>query len=308
MALGCTIATMLLVDSDRDGNALSKRQSVVYSVALGAAIGTQFYAVLVLAAHVATLAARRRFDRAWRQRVEVVVAIGVIPYVAMLRTLLESTRNRRGTFRPGFPLDATRALLGQQWVAVALLAALTIYAVSFPGLRRALRPAAAVVAVALVAIWVGLHPLDLYPRFLVWLVPAVALAAACAVARRRALTPLALVAVAAMAISQVGTWTADPSASRQLAREVESARAHGQTPCAVASSGEVILGYTQRIRSVFQPSQLAGCDALYADTAIAALARGLICHFEHHAALPGPTPVVVYTEPVGVPADTRCPP
>lgn len=307
MVFGCTVATLVLVDSDRRSGALTKRQGAVYAVALGIAIGTQFYAVLVLAAHVATLAARHRFDAAWRRRIEVVVAIGALPYAAMLRPLFESTRDRRGTFQPGFPVDFAREVLGQRYVAVALLAALTIYALSYAAVRRPLLPATAVVGIALLLIWIVLHPLDLYPRFLVWLVPAVALAAASAVARHRVLALAATVAVLAMALSQAASWTADPIASRQTARIVETARLEGRTPCAAGYSSELILGYTRRVRSVFTVAGLGGCDSLFADVdASGVRVHDLSCHFTRAETLPGRTKIVVFSDPTPSSFTARC--
>ena len=298
MVLGCTVATMVLVDADRRPGAMTRKQSAVYVVALGVAIGTQFYAVLVLAAHLGDADVATPSRPGLATRVEAVVVIGALPYAAMLRALYESARNRSGTFQPGFPFDVARAVLGQQYPRVAVLAALTIYALSVARIRRPLLPGAAVVAVALLAIWIVLHPLDLYPRFVVWLVPAVALAAAAAIARNPRFAPVAMLAIVAMAVSQASSWTTDPIASRQVARMVESTRAQGQTPCAVGYASEVILGYTRRARSVFTVSQLAGCDLLFADAGTSGVEiRRLSCHFEQEAQLAGLTHILVFTDP-----------
>ena len=298
MVLGCTVATIVLVDSDRRPGRMTKGRSAVYAAALGVAIGTQFYAVIVLAAHLAALMAQRRFDSGWRRRIEAVVVIGALPYAAMLRPLFDSTRNRRGAFEPGFPIDAARAVLGQQYLAVVLLGALTICALSVAAVRRPLLPAIAVIMVALLAIWIVLHPLDLYPRFLVWLVPAVAVAAAAAIAHRPLLVPIAIVAIVAMAVPQASTWTTDPIASRHFAQMVDAARVDGQTPCAAGYSTEAILGYTPRVRSVFTASQLVGCDSLFADVdTSAAQIRTLSCNFAQQRTLPGRTKIVVFTQP-----------
>lgn len=308
MALGCTVATLIIVDADRGPGAMTTRRSVGYAFALGVAIGTQFYAVLVLAAHIAALLAQRRFDAAWRRRIEVVIAIGALPYAAMLRPLFDATRNRRGTFQPRFPIDAARALLGHEILAVVVLASLTLYALSIAQVRRPLRPAAGVVVIMLLGIWIVLHPLDLYPRFLVWLVPAVAIAAAAAIARRPVLVPLAVVAIIAMALPQAASWTRDPIASRQTAQIVEVTRAEGRTPCAAGYSTEVILGYTQRVRSVFTPSQLVGCDMLFADADSAtAEMQELGCHFKRRVTLSGQTEMIVFSDRNARPIGVRCP-
>jgi hypothetical protein len=296
MTLGCLVATLLLADSVKQSWSMTRAQSVVYVVALGVAIGTQSYAALVLAAHLATVLARRRFDADWRRRVECVVAIGLLPYAAMVRQLLVVARSRPGTLQPRFPADAARALLGQQLVAVALLAALLIISLRASSARSVAWPATICLTLALLVIWLLLHPLDFYPRFLVWLVPVVAFGAATAVARHPKLACVALLAVAAMVSSQVSTWTRDPIASRQVARIVDETRARHQIPCAAGYSSEVIFGYTSKARAVFTPEQLHGCDLLFADddtsqTEIHALG----CYFTHERALGGETPMSVFS-------------
>ena len=58
------------------------------------------------------------------------------------------------------------------------------------------------VAASLLVVWLWLAPLDLYPRFLIWLAPAVAIAVAAAV-RRAPLVALPLVAVAAVLMVRI---------------------------------------------------------------------------------------------------------
>lgn len=296
MIVGCVVATGLLAESLRGPTPMTRRRGAVYAIALGVAIGTQMYAVFVLAAHVATLLARRRLDAAWRRRLELTVAIGVIPYAAMLRPLLAVGRGRPGAFQPWFPIDAARALLGQQTIAVVLLLSLVLIAVVHAS--RGFLPAIAVVAGGLLVVWIVIHPLDLYPRFLGWLVPAVALLVACAVGRRPALVVVVVVAVVAMVASEWATWTTDPIASRRVAAIVEHARAEGQVPCAVEYSGEMVLGYTAKPRRVFSRAQAGGCDVLVAeDSAGADKLHDVACGFSRRVALPGRGRVWVYTDP-----------
>jgi hypothetical protein len=296
MTLGCLIATLILADSAKQPWSMTRAQSVIYVVALGVAIGTQFYAVLVLAAHLATLLARRRFDGDWRRRVECVAAIGLLPYAAMSRQLLLVARSRPGTFQPRFPVDAARALLGQQLVAVALFAVLLIITLRASRARTVVWPATLCLTLALLVIWLVLHPLDFYPRFLVWLVPVVAVGAATAVARYPKLACVAFLAVAAMVSSQVSTWTRDPIASRQVAQIVDETRARGQIPCAAGYSSEVIFGYTSKARAVFTPDQLRGCDLLFADDDTSQVEiRALGCYFTHQQTLAGETPMSVFS-------------
>jgi hypothetical protein len=289
---------------------LATLPSLIYVAALGVAIGTQFYAVLVLAAHVAILLAKDRFDVGWRRRTEAVLVIGILPYAGMARQLIFSTRTRSGSFQPRFPLLATRELLGHQYLAVAILGALTVSALATVAVRRRLGPATAAIAVELGIIWVVLHPRDLYPRFLVWLVPAVALAAAWCVSRRPRLAFVVAVAVGAMVLSQAGTWMSDPIASRQIARIVDDARATGAHPCAAGYSAELLLGYTQAVRSVRSVQtvdQLAGCDFVFAvvDNSAPELRR-FGCRFARLEVLPGVSRVVVLSSPRRLDDPTPC--
>jgi hypothetical protein len=254
----------------------------------------------VLAGHVILATKQGRLDRTWRRRFEGVVAIGLLPYAAMLRSLLASTRDRKGTFQPAFPLDASRELLGHQYVAVFVIGALAVYALSRPSLLHRYAPAAAVVAAGLVMIWVGVHPLDLYPRFLVWLIPAVALAVGSAVARQPKLALVVAIAVVAMLASQITTWNTDPIASRQLAHIVEASRAAGRRPCAEGYSSEILLGYTRPVRSVTTTSQLSGCDLVFIELGSSGSgSAALECRFRREETLAGLTKVVVFSQPYG---------
>jgi hypothetical protein len=304
MVLGCTAATLIFVDARERPRTMSRARTVCYVVGLGVAIGTQFYAVLVLAAHLAMLLRDRRLDAVWRRRIAVTVTIGALPYLGMVSQLLSTTRKRKGAFLPHFPLDAGREVLGHELVAVAVFGALVVLALATVGWRRGPGPAIATISLALLAIWVIMHPLDLYPRFLVWLVPAVALAVAFAVAHHPRLSLLLAIAVAltAMVLPQIAAWTTDPVASREIARLVDRARAHGLTPCATGANGELLAGYTSAVRSVTTPTDAAGCDLLFGmPETSAAILRSVACHFEAHAVLPGTVSIVVMTHPATAP-------
>jgi 4-amino-4-deoxy-L-arabinose transferase-like glycosyltransferase len=304
MVLGCTAATLIFIDARQRPRSMSRARSVCYVVGLGVAIGTQFYAVLVLAAHIAMLVRDRRLDAAWCRRVGMTIALGAVPYLGMTDQLFSTARERKGTFLAHFPLDAGREVLGHELVAVVVFGALVVLALTTVEWRRGPAPAIATITVALLAIWVVMRPLDLYPRFLVWLVPAVALAVAFAVAHRPRLSLLIAIAVAltAMVLPQIGSWTTDPIASREIARIVERTRAHGLTPCAAGANGEVLAGYTSAVRSVTTVAGVAGCDLLFGmPETSAAILRRLACRFEAYAVLPGTVTIVVMTHPAARP-------
>ncbi|MDQ1467829.1 MAG: hypothetical protein QOH10_2244 [Actinomycetota bacterium] len=298
MVLGCTVATLIFADARERPGSMTAMRRVGYVAALGIAIGTQFYAVLVLAAHVVVLVSDRRFDAAWRRRIAAIVAIGALPYIGMARQLVATSKGRQGTFLPMFPVDAARDVLGHDSVAVAIFAALAMFALASVGRSRGLAPAIATITAALLAIWIVVHPLDLYPRFVVWLVPAVALASACAVARHPKLAAVVAVGITAMVLSQAGSWTAQPIASRQIAHIVDDARAAGLEPCATGSSTEVLFAYTAAVRPVEVAGEVDHCDLLFGmpQTSGLLLAQ-LACRYEDHAVLAGTVSIVVMTHP-----------
>lgn len=298
MVLGCTVATLIFADARERPESMSTARGVGYVVAMGVAIGTQAYAVIVLAAHVVTLLCDRRFDTAWRKRVAAVVVVGVLPYVGMMHALITTSRARKGVFLGSFPGDAAREVLGHDLVAVVVFGALAAFALAAMGWRRALAPAVATITAALFVIWVVLHPLDLYPRFVVWLVPAVALAAAWAVGRRPKLAAAVALGVAVMVLSQVGSWTTDPIASRRIAHVVEQARAHGLEPCATGSNTEVLSGYTGAVKRVTKPGQVDHCDLLFGmpETSGPLLGR-VACRFRRYSVLVGTVDIIVMTDP-----------
>jgi hypothetical protein len=124
------------------------------------------------------------------------------------------------------------------------------------------------------------------------------------VAHRPRLSLLIAIAVAltAMVLPQIGSWTTDPIASREIARIVERTRAHGLTPCAAGANGEVLAGYTSAVRSVTTVAGVAGCDLLFGmPETSAAILRRLACRFEAYAVPPGTVTIVVMTHPAARP-------
>jgi hypothetical protein len=298
MVLGCTVATLIFVDARERPESMNAMRRVGYVAALGIAVGTQFYAVLVLAAHVAVLLVDRRFDTAWRRRVATIIAIGALPYIGMARALIDTARGRRGSFLPSFPGDAAREVLGHEPIAVVVFTALVAIALASVGWHRGLAPAIATLTVALLAIWLVLHPLDLYPRFVVWLVPAVALAAARVVGRRPQLAAAVVLAVVVMVLSQAASWTTQPIASRQIASIVEQARADGLVPCATRFNGDVLAAYTRPVKRVESAAQADHCDLLFGMPEISGpLLRELACRFTTHRVLAGTVSIVVLSRP-----------
>jgi hypothetical protein len=256
------------------------------------------YALVVLAAHVAALAFDRKLDRDWQRRVGGALVVGALPYLGMIGSLSTTERQRRGTFVAGFPASAAREVLGHDPIAVAILGAIAVFALVSVGWRRGLAPAVATIAVALLVVWTLVHPLDLYPRFVVWLVPAVALAAGWLLARHPRLTVVVAIALAAMVITEAASWTAQPIASRAIAQRVEAARADKLRPCATGSNGEVLAGYTGAVPAVNTPTATQGCDLVFGMPATSSvLLSEIACRYRSMVVLPGTTPIVVLSRP-----------
>jgi len=299
MVLGCTIATIVLVDARAHPETLTRARKVAYVAGLGIAIGTQVYALLVLAAHVVTLLVDRRFDRTWVRRIGGVVVVGALPYLGMVSELRAAMRARHGDFVPGFPASTAREVLGHDVIAYVLLGAVVAYVAVRVAWRRALAPAVVTIACAVTAIWIGLHPLDLYPRFLVWLVPVVAAAAAWFVARHPRGIALVAIAILAMIVTDATAWNTAPIASRAVAQTVEQARADHLRPCATNWDGNVLAGYTDAVTSVKLPASALACDVVFGIAQRSSALLGQIaCGYRTVRVLPGTLSIVELSHPI----------
>ncbi|HEY5011341.1 MAG TPA: hypothetical protein VIK61_01380, partial [Acidimicrobiia bacterium] len=123
-------------------------------------------------------------------------------------------------------------------------------------------------------------------------------AAARAVGRRPKLAAAVALGAAVMVLSQVGSWTTDPIASREIAHVVEQARAHGLEPCATGSNTEVLSGYTTAVKRVTKPGLVDHCDLLFGmpETSGPLLSR-VACRFRRHSVLVGTVDIIVMTDP-----------
>jgi hypothetical protein len=220
--------------------------SYIASAAVG--IATHLYMLPILAGHAGLVVARRRLSIAWARGWAAAIALGSMAYV---NTLPE---RRAGMFQPRLPIDVAEVLLGDTGSRIA--AACMLY-LCLAALWHHRRDALAVaVPLALLAwVWAVMQPLDLYPRFFVFLSPAVAVAAASTVSRQRAaLLPFAV--STAMVISSV-TWTPPDSGLKAVAAALSDRSNAGDQVCAVGS--EALAGYTRRVTE-FGPGKR--CDAI----------------------------------------------
>ena len=264
-ALGCVAGTLLLLPIH--GEVAAKppqgRRRLAYALVMGLAIAAQLFAVVVLACHIVYVLARRSGFRqllpAWLGAAAIGAAANSSIYY------LELTRHGLPPplFNPTFPRDLALFLLG----APVLLPVAVWFATALLGLwvvRRELwlwTTAAVVVAVVLV-LWLVVQPAFLYPRFFIFLVPAIGYLMAAAVARWWVLAPVVVLGAAAAVVGQSTDYLKDPLALPQAAAAVEQVRAAGGTPCVIHSDEQILAAYTTDYRVVSRADELAGCDAV----------------------------------------------
>ena len=253
-ALGCVAGTWLLTGQ------WSRRRAIAYALVMGLAIGAQLFAAVVLVCHAAWLLRR------WRELWPAWIGAGAIGVGANANIYyLELTRNGLPPplFNPTFPRDLALFLIG----APVLLPVALWFATTLLGLwvvRREvwLWTTAAVIVAAVLVLWLVVKPAFLYPRFFIFLVPAVGYVMAAAIARWWVLAPVVLLGAAAAVLGQSADYLKDPLALPQAAAAVGQLRADGKTPCVVHSDEQILTAYTSDFKVVTEAGQLAGCDAV----------------------------------------------
>jgi len=291
LSLCAVVSTLLLVrllDDPRRG------LTVVYELVVAVAVATHLYALFLVVGHVAIVVARRKFGREWAAAWCSALLFGLSAYAAIAPGMLSAAAREHGLFQPGFPAAVASGLLGSSSLAVALLAALLMYA-TVRGTPRELVIGNATVTVALAAVWLS-SPQDLYPRFLVWLVPGIALLVASSTRHSRLAPLLACVAVAAMIHVDGRNWTADPVPSLQAARTVDATRRDNDRPCVLPNIRGALMGYTRPPAEVSDPAQFTYCGIVLGTAfdphSLRIAARAA---FPYHWTLPAETPYIVYS-------------
>jgi hypothetical protein len=299
MTLMVLVASLLVVRMSRspshEGGAGMGR---TYMASIGVAVGTHFYAVLALPAHLAYLVAKRQLTTSWCLRVATAAVLGLVPYTLLLSGMFIAG-GRKG-FRPQFPVELAGDLLGRSiWSALVLG---LVVAVGAYRLRSwlVLILVAMSILVPLAFVWIVVQPADLFSRFLVWLVPGVGLLVAVAVAWRPAFAALVLAACIFSWLSATApTYTSDFIANRAAASVIDATAAKGQTACAAGFSSETLPIYTRHFLSLSSTAQLSQCDLVIVlepdEPSHRAWLQAASEQFPLHRELPAQTPGVLLT-------------
>jgi hypothetical protein len=258
-ALGAVLGTLIL------SGKWTRWRLVAYALVMGLAIAAQLFAAVVLLMHIAWIATRRSWPQA-RQPAPAWLAAAVIGVAANVNIQVMELLGHGyppSVFYPDFPRDLVFFLVGAPlllplglWLSTAGLGLWTLRK------ERWLWAAIAAVAVVVGALWLGLRPAYLYPRFFIFLIPGCGYLMAAAIARWRVLAPVVVVGVVVAVLMQVPGWTQDPLALPQAAAAVERIHAAGGRACVIHIDEQVLAAYTSDFAIVSSPDQLNGCDAV----------------------------------------------
>ena len=258
-ALGSVAGTWILAGK------WTRWRLVAYAVIMGLAISAQLFAAVVLLCHLAWIATRKSRPQivgllpAW-------VAAGLIGFAANA-TIQVGEYVHHGLppsyFFPTFPRDLVLFLLGAP-VLLALALWVPGAGLGMWTLRKApwLWTTAGVVSLAVLVLWLVVQPAFLYPRFFVFLVPALAYVMASAIARWWVLAPVVVLGAAAAVVGQAPGYTEDPLALPQAAAAVERIHSSGGRACLIHADEQILSGYTADFSVVTRAEQLADCDAV----------------------------------------------
>lgn len=217
---------------------------------------SHLYFVLVLAGHCAVLATRREVWAAWVRTVILAGTVASLPYMPMLPEFREASARRPGRWLPRFPLDAVQTMFGSP--AAALIGGGLILSVVVA--LRGPRHFAVGATLALTLIWVFLQPYDLYPRFLLWIVPLLVLSVGVVSQGSWAAWTAATVVAAVLASPETLDVLREQPTVRAVSADVESLEAAGRHVCAVGHVWQPLQAYTDT-----PPRALASeCDAFIA--------------------------------------------
>jgi hypothetical protein len=252
------LATVLLP------RAATGRWRWAYGLVLGLAIAAHFFTGLVLVAHFVWVLARRPRTDLWRLApawfLAGIIGIGANAYI--LWVVLTQHGLIPGSFDPTFPRDLVFYLVGApNLLTIGLWLSASALGVWVLRRERWLWISVLTVSAGVAFLWIVLHPLYLYPRFFIFLVPGFAYLIAAAVARwKLVLAPAVILGAAAAVVFLIPGYTQDSIAFRQSAAVIERAKEAGRRACLLHWDEQVMGAYSTGFYTVTSPDQLQACD------------------------------------------------
>lgn len=245
-ARGYSLAALAVAASSvlvaRTSGAWSRPLPATYSAAVAVGLLAHLYVAIAIAAHGAYVLGfgdRVVLGRWFRWSV-VGGAAAVIGYLPMLDTMAAAAEARKGAFVPDFPGQVAEALFGPVGLGALAIATIAVGAALTPRIL----PSIAVAALLVGFVWIVLQPFDLYPRFLVSVVPAVGLLLGAATARRCQMGALALV-LALASVPVVIDRRNDTSTIRAVAASASALAEADRDVCFLGYFGESFAAYTE---------------------------------------------------------------
>jgi len=252
------LATVLLP------RAATGRWRWAYGLVLGLAIAAHFFTGLVVVAHFVWVLVRRPRNELWRLAPAWFLAgiIGIGANASILWVVLTQHGLIPGSFDPTFPRDLVFYLVGApNLLTIGLWLSTSALGLWVLRRERWLWISVLTVSAGVAFLWIVLHPLYLYPRFFIFLVPGFAYLIAAAVARwRLVLAPAVILGAAAAVVFLIPGYTQDSIAFRQSAAVIERAKEAGRRACVLHWDEQVMGAYSTGFSTVTSPDQLQACD------------------------------------------------
>jgi hypothetical protein len=270
--------------------------SAAYVATVAAGIATHAYMLLVVLVQVVLVLTRSRSLTRWLTRWTVGIGLGALAYADIAAAMIRSASRAQSLFRPHFPLLLLSTLLGGTRASLLILGVLAVVGTTCAFDRSRAITFSTLVA-ALLVIWLWLAPRDLYPRFLIWLAPLLAVAVGASIRRFPIALALVAVAIAPMIRLDASHWIQNPLPSREAAQLVSATRRSGGKPCVLPLIRGSLLAYTQIPHEVTKPTQLHDCELVLAlrvdPPSLRTAARR---SFRHRWQLNAWTPMIVYSQ------------
>ena len=235
----------------------STRMNVAYTLVMSAGTATHAYMVLVLAGHVGWIWARRGLSRRWIMTWIESLLLGSLAYLVIIREMLKYHPRQ---FQPRFPAQLAHALLGQDYLVVAV-ETLGIAVALWRWRHRREAQTLAVISVGIIGVvWLLLAPIFLYPRFFVWAIPGFAYLAVIGLSSIR-LLPLAGLIVLVIPGLRHG-YTEDPIANRAAASVLAPIKRAGGELCGFGLGTDTLPMYIGGVVTLGSAKDMAQCDAV----------------------------------------------